>query len=147
MHLSICLKCGIVCYREFWQRQTELQGASFVYRVAIVRHKVYRGVVDLRDSFLDCLPRCGRILPRRIPLHAAFTCVKESRMSRKNGDRARFDRQRRAKIHTRTRIRELWKTIRAQETPSAQHVARAGKTPGSPETTKKSRSEAADGGT
>jgi hypothetical protein len=59
-------------------------------------------------------------------------------MSRKNGDRARFDRQRRAKIHNRTRIRELWKTIRAQETTSAQNIARAGKVPGSPETTKNS---------
>ena len=25
-----------------------------------------------RDSFLDCLPRGRRILPRRIPMHAAF---------------------------------------------------------------------------
>jgi len=28
-------------------------------------------------------------------------------MSHKNGDRARFDRQRKAKMHNRTRIREL----------------------------------------
>ena len=36
-------------------------------------------------------------------------------MSRKNGDRARFDLQRKAKIHNRSRIRELRKAIRAQE--------------------------------
>jgi len=61
-------------------------------------------------------------------------------MSRKNGDRARFDRQRRAKIHNRTRIRELWKTVRAQKSPSAQNVDRPGNTLASPETaaTKKS---------
>jgi len=55
-------------------------------------------------------------------------------MSRKNGDRARFDRQRNTKIHNRTRIRELWKTIRTQETSSAQYVAGVGKTLGSHET-------------
>ena len=27
--------------------------------------------------FLDCLPRGGRILPRRIPMHAASACVGE----------------------------------------------------------------------
>jgi hypothetical protein len=66
-------------------------------------------------------------------------------MSRKNGDRARFDRQRRAKIHNRTRIRELWKTMRAQKTASAQNVA--GKTLGSPETTRKAGSNRRTGGT
>jgi hypothetical protein len=58
--------------------------------------------------------------------------LKENRMSRRNGDRSRFHRQRRAKIHYRTRIRELWKTVRAQETTSAQKFDR-GKTLGSPE--------------
>jgi len=45
-------------------------------------------------------------------ISVACVCVglKENRMSRKNGDRSRFDRQRKAKIHARTRIRELWKT-------------------------------------
>ena len=32
-------------------------------------------------------------------------------MSRRNGDRSRFDRQRRAKIHKRARIRELQQTL------------------------------------
>jgi hypothetical protein len=36
-------------------------------------------------------------------------------MSRKNGDRARFDIQRKTKIHDRTRIRELRQAMRAQE--------------------------------
>jgi hypothetical protein len=66
----------------------------------------------------------------------------------KNGDRARFDRQRRAKIHHRTRIRQLWKSVKAQKTPSAQTVDRPGKTLGSPETdpTKKSAMESTDRG-
>jgi hypothetical protein len=46
-------------------------------------------------------------------------------MSLKNGDRSRFHRQRRAKIHNRTRIRELWKTVKAKEAPAAQKVHRA----------------------
>ena len=80
-------------------------------------------------------------------MHVASACsagLRENRMSRKNGDRARFDRQRRAKIQNRTRIRELWKTIRAQETPSAQNADR--KTLGSPETepTKKKAIESTD---
>src|SRR5215469_8068955 len=91
------------------------------------------------DSFLDCLPH-GRSNTSKKNLHAPKQCgcvgSKENRMSRKNGDRARFDRQRRAKIHNKSRIRELWKTIKAQETTAAQNVARAGQTPGSPETTK-----------
>jgi hypothetical protein len=41
---------------------------------------------------------------------------KENRMSRQNGDRSRFNRQRKAKLHSRTRIRELRKTAKAQET-------------------------------
>jgi hypothetical protein len=61
-------------------------------------------------------------------------------MSRKNGDRARFDRQRRAKIHNRTRIRELWKTVRARETTSAQNLDR----PVSPVTIEKSTMESTD---
>ena len=121
--------------------RNEQGAASLVDRVAIVKNKGYRDRVDfLFDSFLDCLPRGGRILPRRIRMHGARACVasKENRMSRKNGDRARFDRQRRAKIHNRTRIRELWKTIRAQETTSRKTLLGAGKTVGSPETAKKS---------
>jgi len=39
-------------------------------------------------------------------------------MSRKNGDRARFHRQRRAKLHNRTRIRELRKTVRLHKAGS-----------------------------
>jgi len=62
-------------------------------------------------------------------------------MSGKNGDRSRFDRQRKAKIHNRTRIRELWKTIRAHKTTPAQNAVQPGKTLGSPETTKKSTIE------
>jgi hypothetical protein len=46
--------------------------------------------------------------------------AKENSMSRKNGDRSRFHRQRRAKLHNRTRIRELRKTLTAQETRSDQ---------------------------
>ena len=40
-------------------------------------------------------------------------------MSHKNGDRARFDRQRKAKMHDRTRIRELRKTLKQQAAGSA----------------------------
>ena len=65
-------------------------------------------------------------------------------MSRKNGDRARFDRQRRAKIHNRTRIRELWKTLRARGTTSAQNLDRPVKTLVSPVTTEKSTMESTD---
>src|SRR5215813_5877483 len=61
-----------------------------------------------------------------------YVGLKENRMSRRNGDRSRFNRQRVARIHNRTLIRELWKTVRAQETTSAQKVR--GKTLGSPET-------------
>jgi hypothetical protein len=57
-----------------------------------------------------------------------FVNPKENLMSRKNGDRARFDRQRKAKIHNRTRIRELWKTLKAQGAAPAQSVDRADKT-------------------
>jgi hypothetical protein len=32
-------------------------------------------------------------------------------MSRRNGDRSRFDRQRKAKLHNRTRIREFRKML------------------------------------
>jgi hypothetical protein len=45
-----------------------------------------------------------------------------NRMSGKNGDRARFDRQRKAKMHNRTQIRELRKTIKTQETTSSQNT-------------------------
>ena len=61
--------------------------------------------------------------------------LKGNRMSRSNGDRARFDRQRRSKIHNRTRIRELWKTVRGRETTTAQNVDQARKPLGSRETT------------
>jgi hypothetical protein len=70
--------------------------------------------------------------------------LKEDRMSRKNGDRSRFDRQRKAKIHNRTRIRDLWKTIRDQKTTPAQNADRPGKTLGSSETTKQSTIESTD---
>ena len=72
--------------------------------------------------------------------------LKENRMSGKNGDRSRFDRQRKAKIHNRTRIRELWKTIGAQEAASAESAARPDTTLGSPETTTKSAIESTDRG-
>jgi hypothetical protein len=121
------------------------QGASPVDRVAIAKNKGYRDRVDFHSIhswtvFLVAVEYFQEESPcmRRLP---ACVASKENRMSRKNGDRARFDRQRRAKIHNRTRIRKLWETIRAQETTSAQNVARAGKTLGSPETTKKSRIE------
>jgi len=114
--------------------------ASLADRVAIVKNKGYRDRVDFHSihswtGFLVAVEYFQEESPA-----CRSTCVKENRMSRKNGDRARFDRQRRAKLHNRTRIRELWKTIRAQETTSAQNGARPGKTLGSPETTKKSRS-------
>jgi hypothetical protein len=67
-------------------------------------------------------------------------------MSRKNGDRSRFDRQRKAKIHNRTRMRELWKTIRAQESTSAQNADPRRQMLGSPETTKKSKLKSTDSG-
>jgi hypothetical protein len=41
-------------------------------------------------------------------------------MSRKNGDRSRFHRQRRAKLHNRTRIRELRKALGSLKTGSEQ---------------------------
>lgn len=41
-------------------------------------------------------------------------------MSAKNGDRARFDRQRKAKIHHRTRIREMLKSLQAAKTSSTE---------------------------
>jgi hypothetical protein len=44
---------------------------------------------------------------------------KENKMSGRNGDRSRFHRQRRAKLHNRTRIRELRKALTSQETGSA----------------------------
>jgi hypothetical protein len=72
--------------------------------------------------------------------------LKENHCLRKNGDRSRFDRQRRAKIQNRTRIRELWKTIRAHQTTPAQNADQPGKTLGSPETTKKSTIESTDMG-
>jgi hypothetical protein len=43
--------------------------------VAIVRHKDYRDRVLSGDSFLDCLPRDGRILPRRILMQVAVACA------------------------------------------------------------------------
>src|SRR5262249_6251046 len=101
------------------------------------------------DSFLDCLPRGGRYFQEESSskqwLRASIDW-KEDRMSRKNGDRSRFDRQWKAKIHNRTRIRELWKTIRAQETSSGQNADRSGKIQGSLETTKKSTIKSADRG-
>ena len=46
--------------------RNEQEAASLVDRIAIVKNKGYRDRVDfLFDSFLDCLPRGGRILPRR----------------------------------------------------------------------------------
>src|SRR5438876_692739 len=85
------------------------------------------------DSFVDCLPRGGRILPRRILMGATTwvlprcrTCTglkrNENSMSGRNGDRSRFHRQRRAKLHDRTRIRELRKTVTAQEAGSGAKV-------------------------
>ncbi len=44
-------------------------------------------------------------------------------MSRRNGDRSRFNRQRKAKLHDRTRIRDLRKTLKSQETDSAKKAA------------------------
>jgi hypothetical protein len=65
---------------------------------------------------------CNRRLRPRVGL-------KENRMSRRNGNRSRFDRQRRAKIHNRTRIRELRKTDKSLDAP---------------ETTKKNTIESSD---
>jgi hypothetical protein len=65
-------------------------------------------------------------------------------MSRRNGDRSRFDRQRKAKIHNRTRIRELWKAIRDQKATPVQNADRPGKLVGSTSTTKKSAIELTD---
>ena len=45
-------------------------------------------------------------------------------MSRKNGDRARFGRQRKEKIHKRARIRELRKVV--QQRIAADPAKRAG---------------------
>ena len=67
-------------------------------------------------------------------------------MSRKNGDRSRFDRQRKAKIHNRTHIREVWKTIRARKITPAENGDPPGKTVGSSETTKKSTIKSSDSG-
>jgi len=36
-------------------------------------------------------------------------------MSRRNGNRSRFDRHRKAKLHNRTRIREMRKTLAVHE--------------------------------
>ena len=47
-------------------------------------------------------------------------------MSGRNGARARFHRQRRAKIHNRTRIRELWKTLKPPEAGSARQSESTG---------------------
>jgi hypothetical protein len=41
-------------------------------------------------------------------------------MSTRNGNRSRADRQRRAKLHNRTRIRELRKALGQQETGAQQ---------------------------
>jgi hypothetical protein len=43
-------------------------------------------------------------------------------MSRKNGDRARFNRQRKAKMHDRTRIREMRKAL---QVPKSNATAKA----------------------
>ena len=40
-------------------------------------------------------------------------------MSHKNGNRSRFDRQRKAKMHNRTRIRELRKTLNPSQEQAA----------------------------
>ena len=62
-----------------------------------------------QEESLWVLPRCR-------------TCTglkrNENSMSGRNGDRSRFHRQRRAKLHNRTRIRELRKTLTAQEAGS-----------------------------
>src|SRR5215471_6970866 len=119
------------CHREEKIRQG---AASLVHRVAIVRPKGYCDSVDFL-RFIPGLSSSWRSNTSKKNPRACTVCVdlKEDHMSRKNGDRARFDRQRNTKIHNRARIRELWKTIRAQETSSAQNVARPGKTLGSPE--------------
>ena len=82
---------------------------------------------------------------RKLRLRACVG-LKENPMSRKNGDRSRFDRQRKAKIHNRTRIRDLWKTIKGQEGTSVQNADRRGKTLSPTETTKKSTVKSSDSG-
>ena len=66
-----------------------------------------------QEESLWVLPRCR-------------TCTglkrNENSMSGRNGDRSRFHRQRRAKLHDRTRIRELRKTVTAQEAGSGAKV-------------------------
>src|SRR5215467_6336274 len=81
----------------------------------------------LSDSFPDCLPRGGRILPENPD--ACFHDLalermkgKESDMSRRNGDRSSFNCLRRAKLHNWTRIRELRKILRSQESEPEQKV-------------------------
>jgi hypothetical protein len=43
-------------------------------------------------------------------------------MSGKNGDRARFNRQRKAKMHDRTRIREMRKALEASKANTIEKV-------------------------
>src|SRR5215470_4528140 len=108
-----------------------------VYGVAIVSARGYRD----HGVFLRFIPGLSfSVAVEYFQEESSCTlclrpCVglKENRMSRRNGDRSRFHRQRRAKIHNRTRIRELWKTVRTKEPTSAQRVDR-GKTLGSPKT-------------
>jgi hypothetical protein len=40
-------------------------------------------------------------------------------MSHRNGNRSRFDSQRKAKMHNRTRIRELRKAMKSENRPEA----------------------------
>src|SRR5215475_5888690 len=75
----------------------------------------------LSDSFLDCLPRNGRIPPRRILMRTPAISRwrrsengKRNSLSRRHGDRSRLNRQRRAKLHDRAHIWDLRKTLRSR---------------------------------
>ena len=50
-------------------------------------------------------------------------------MSHKNGNRSRFDRQRKAKMHNRTRIRELGKAMKAESKSGAKPNTKPSITP------------------
>jgi hypothetical protein len=98
-----------------------------------LRTSIYASLDILSDSFLAVFLVAVENFQEESSLCVpACVCVglKGNRMSRKNGDRARFDRQRKAKIHNRTRTRELSKTVRARETTTAQNVDRPDKTLG-----------------
>ena len=71
-----------------------------------------------QNSFLDGLSR--RLFrdvvtskAKESSISASDLRIRRNVMSGKNGDRARFNRQRKAKMHDRTRIREMRKALQA----------------------------------